>query len=158
MRPSDGLDNGFASCCPWCHECWVYLNPIDAILASFKEEVEHKLKTVDERIRFGMNSHIKIGKNKKTWNLPYEKSEDDTNHSFYEQLPLVSIGDVLHFVNEQFLGKNVRSYADEGSLSASILAQGLNIGLKKMDEISDINYAEFATTTNNLSPYSKCEW
>ncbi|MCH9661491.1 MAG: Tn3 family transposase, partial [Bacteroidetes bacterium] len=133
--------------------------PIDAILASFKEELEHKLKTVDERIRSGMNSHIKIGKNKKTWKLPYEKSEDDTNHSFYEQLPQVSIGDVLHFVNEQcqfikafthVLGKNIRSHVDYDSLSASILAQGLNIGLTKMDEISDINYAELASTTNNF--------
>ncbi|MCP4457318.1 MAG: transposase, partial [Cytophagales bacterium] len=112
-----------------------------------------------ESIKFGFNSHIKFDKAKKTWKLPYEKPDDNTNHSFYEQLPQVSIGDVLHFANEQcqftkafshVLGKDVRNYTDYNSLSASILAQGLNIGLTKMDEISDINYAELANATNNF--------
>ncbi|MCP4268038.1 MAG: Tn3 family transposase [Candidatus Brocadiaceae bacterium] len=132
---------------------------IDSILTSFEETLEQKLKIVDESIKFGFNSHIKFDKAKKTWKLPYEKPDDNTNHSFYEQLPQVSIGDVLHFANEQcqftrafshVLGKDVRNYTDYNSLSASILAQGLNIGLTKMDEISDINYAELANATNNF--------
>ena len=133
--------------------------PIDAILASFEESLEQKLKTVNERITAGHNPHIKLGKGKKTWKLPYEKPDDETNHSFYEQLPQVGIGDVLHFVNQQcqfikafthVLGKNTGNHVEYGSLSAAILAQGLNIGLAKMDEISDINYAELAGATNNF--------
>ena len=75
---------------------------IDTILASFEESLEQKLKTVNEQVTSGHYSHIKIGKDKKTWKLSREKTEDETNHSFYEQLPQVNIRDVLHFVNEQY--------------------------------------------------------
>ncbi len=134
-------------------------DPVDLVLASFEEELEYKLKTVNERIKSRLNPHIKIGKGKNIWKLSREKIEDETNHSFYGELPQVSISDVLHFTNEhcQFinafnhsLGKTSRSRAEYNSISASILAQGLNIGLTKMDEISDINYSELSSATSNF--------
>jgi len=135
--------------------------PVDHILASFEENLENTLKAVNDRIQQGNNPYIKT-RNKEgkiTWSLPYQKIEDETNHSFYQQFPQVGIGNILHFVNQRcgymdafthILEKNVRSQADYSSISASILAQGLNIGLVQMADISDMSYSELTAATNNF--------
>jgi hypothetical protein len=132
--------------------------PIDQILASLEQELEQKLKTVNDRIKQGVNSSITITtrKGKTIWKLPYKKAQDEANHNLYQQIRQIGIGDIMHFVNTQcgflkvfthILSKDVRSQPDECSIMASMLAQGLNIGLFRMAEISDMTYAELVGGT-----------
>ena len=135
--------------------------PISDILASFKEELEGKLYEVNNRIKEGKNPHIKItGKGDNIrWSLPYKRNEEPVNNPLYEKFQQVGISDLLNFVDEQsgfmsafthILDRYVKSEADNYRVSACIVAQGTNIGLSKMAEISDMNFHELSNTSNSF--------
>ncbi len=140
---------------PYIHE------PIDKILASKEQEVEKKLKTVNDHIKHGLNPNITFTRREgeTTWKLPYKKSQDEGNHRLYQQLSHVGIRDVMHFANAQcgfldafthILHKESIRQPDECNIMASVLAQGLNVGLFDMAAISDRSYSELLRASQNF--------
>ena len=66
----------------------ILLAPINDTMAAFRESLEAKFKTVNQRIARGENRHIKIrGKgDKRRWSLIYPDEEEPSNSSFYSHL------------------------------------------------------------------------
>ena len=135
--------------------------PVDELLSSFKEELESKLKTVNNRIKEGENIHIKVTKKGEEikWSLPYKKSEEQVNNPIYGQFCQVGINDLLHFVDEHsdfmasfthILDRYVKTEADAHRISACVVACGTNIGISKMADISDMSFNELVGTLNNF--------
>ncbi|WP_416209929.1 Tn3 family transposase [Legionella sp. PATHC035] len=101
----------------------------------------------------GKLKHLYYDEQTKTLHLKKssdEKTDEERQQRFYEQLPLCDITDVLRFVNERsryssaftlIQPRYVKLLADENTLNAVIIAQALNNGNLNMAEISDIPYA-----------------
>jgi hypothetical protein len=135
--------------------------PVNKLLSSFEEELETKLKTVNNRIKEGKNIHIKVtekGKDVK-WSLPYKKSEERVNNPIYGQFRQVGINDLLHFIDEQtgfmhsfthILDRYVKNEVDNHRIFACVVAYGTNIGLSKMAAISDMSYQELISASSNF--------
>jgi TnpA family transposase len=135
--------------------------PVDKLLFSFKEELESKLKIVNNRIKNGENTHIKITEKGEEikWSLPYKKSEEQVNNPIYGEFRQIGINDLLHFVDEHsefmdsfthILDRYVKTEADTHRISACIVACGTNIGISKMADISDMSFNELVSTLNNF--------
>ncbi len=72
--------------------------PIQDHLDSLKCQLEERIRTVNQRISAGENSHFHItttGKRKR-WTLQYPTSTESINHPIFETLPQVNIRSVLH--------------------------------------------------------------
>ncbi|MBT4835786.1 MAG: Tn3 family transposase [Methylococcales bacterium] len=140
---------------------------ITDMLEHLKKNLENKYTKVNERIQSGDNSSIKIKYNKKgeptKWTLPYTASEDGVNNSFFEQLPVMSIGDIIRFADDAtgFL-KNFSHIQPKYSklmpspevVNACIVANATGIETKKMKEISDVNDQDLDSTNKNYILYS----
>lgn len=135
--------------------------PITETLASLEQELESKIIDVNTRIAQGQNRHIKItiSGNDRRWRLPYQRIPGIENHPFYNELPPIEINDLLAFVNEKsgfmasfihILERYVKNDADNQTIVACVIAQGENMGIRKMSEISDIGYHTLVTTTGNF--------
>ena len=135
--------------------------PVDKLLFSFKEELENKIKIVNNRIKNGENTHIKITESGEEikWSLPYKKSEEQVNNPIYGEFRQIGINDLLHFVDEHsefmdsfthVLDRYVKTEADTHRISACIVACGTNIGISKMADISDMSFNELVSTLNNF--------
>ena len=74
--------------------------PIEETLAGFRETLEAKFASVNERIDSGENKHIKVtGRaDNRRWTLIYPSEDEPTNSPFYGQLPGIGIADLLWFV------------------------------------------------------------
>lgn len=79
------------------------------------------------------------------------------NNPIYEALGQISLGEVLHFIDQQchFMGgfthvldKYVKTQADKHRISACLVAFATNIGLTKMSGSSSFNRSELANTAN----------
>jgi TnpA family transposase len=135
--------------------------PIEEILSSMEIELEETIKRVNDRIRLNKNPDIKItrkGENLR-WHLLYHNDEEPVDHSLYSQLPQIGIVDLIGFVHQQtncfsVFRHQVDRYAKQGAdtkrLIACLTAFGLNIGLLKMAEISDMSYQEMVSTARNF--------
>lgn len=108
-----------------------------------------------------MNQHIKIkGKDeKKRWTLIYPTAPEQINHSFYSQLPGISIADLLRFVAKEagflnafthVLGRYTKQAPDAREIFACIVGYGTNMGLGKMAEVSGMGHASLMTTARNF--------
>ncbi len=114
--------------------------PIQDHLDALKGQLEERLRTVNQRISAGENSHLHItttGK-RKSWTLQYPTSPDPINHPIFETLPQAHISSVIHFVNhhchfmtcfEHVLGRYSKQVADERILNACLVAWATNMGL-----------------------------
>ena len=135
--------------------------PIEEILSSLEVELEETIKRVNDRIRLGKNLDIKVtrkGENLR-WHLLYHNDEETADHQLYSQLPQIGISDLIGFVHQQtncfsVFMHLVDRYAKQGPdikrLIACLTAFGLNIGLSKMAEISDMSYQEMVSTARNF--------
>jgi TnpA family transposase len=135
--------------------------PIQDHLDALKGQLEERLRTVNQRISAGENSHLHItttGK-RKSWTLQYPTSPDPINHPIFETLPQAHISSVIHFVNhhchfmtcfEHVLGRYSKQVADERILNACLVAWATNMGLGRMGDISDIPFATLASTSENF--------
>lgn len=135
--------------------------PIEEILASLEIELEETIKRVNDRIRLDKNPDIKItgkGENLR-WHLLYHNDEEPVDHSLYSQLPQIGIVDLIGFVHLQtncfsvfthFVDRYTKQGTDTKRLIACLTAFGLNIGLLKMAEISDMSYQEMVSAARNF--------
>ncbi len=139
----------------------ILVQPIQDHLAELKCQLEDRLGSVNQRISAGENSHFHLTTTgiRKRWTLQYPTSNEPTNHPIFETLPQMSINRVLHFVNhhcqfmtcfEHVLGRYSKQAADERILSACLVAWATNMGLGRMGDISDINFATLASTSENF--------
>jgi len=134
--------------------------PIESQLSELEQELEGKIKKVNQRIAQGENLGVKLigqGENQR-WTLPYVKEDESINNPFYRSLSQISVNDVLWYANEKFhfmdsfnhvLGRYTKGTIDHTAISATIIAYGTNIGLSKMADISDLSYQTLSTTANN---------
>ncbi len=133
-------------------------NPIEEQLNLFENKLDSRIKSVNNRILSGDNKFIKIKGNK--WNLSYESNNNKIiKNPFFTQLPKINIGNLIHFVNEEcnflkaftnILKRYGKIKKDECSIIAAIIANGTNIRLLRMSEISDINYQSLSIAENNF--------
>ena len=139
----------------------ILLAPIKDTLKSFYEMVENKFEAVNQRIADGVNKHIKIrgAEEKRRWTLIYPSSKEPVNNLFYDQLPGISIADLLWYVatTTEFLGafthvldRYVKREQEPREILACIVAMGTNMGLWKMAELSGISHASLITTARNF--------
>lgn len=135
------------------------LQPIDQLLEEWEVAIEELYQRVNRRIRQKDDQDIKVTErgNKLKWQLTY-KEDEENNHQVYRQFTPVHITSLLPLVNQHtgflaafthLLPRNVRKKSDPQYLLASIMALATNHGLKRMAEISDLNYHELVGTTNN---------
>jgi hypothetical protein len=135
--------------------------PIQDQLNALKCQLAERLRTVNQRISAGENSHIHLtttGKRKRG-TLQYPTSTDPINHPIFETVPQVNISSVLHFVNhhchfmtcfEHVLGRYSKQNVDEFILSACLIAWATNMGLGRMGGISDIPFATLVSASENF--------
>jgi TnpA family transposase len=140
---------------PYLHE------PMAAIVARKKAELEALIKRVNDRIANGENQDIKVtgsGSNVR-WHLPYHNDQEPVDHALYSLLPQVGIADILQFANQHtncfsafthILDRYAKTEADTKRIRACLVAFGENIGLYKMAGISDVSLQDLTTTAHNL--------
>ena len=71
--------------------------PIESQLSALEQELEGKIKKVNQRIAQGENLGVKLigqGENQR-WTLPYVKEDESINNPFYRSLSQISVNDVL---------------------------------------------------------------
>ncbi len=135
--------------------------PIREHLAELEHRLEERITDVNQRIARGENAHIEIKKRGQNvrWTLQYPRGSEPVNHPLYDVLPQVDIGSVVHFVQkhcrfmdafDHVLGRYAKQEADPGALTACLLAWATNMGLGRMGDISDMDYATLALTSENF--------
>jgi TnpA family transposase len=138
----------------------ILLAPIKDTLAAFKATLETQFKSVNQRIKEGLNRHIKVTGtgDKQRWTLIYPSEEEPTDSPFYDRLPGIGIADLLWFVASKtgFMGafthvldRHVKQKADPREILACIVAMGTNMGLWKMAEVSGLSHASLAGASRN---------
>ena len=138
--------------------------PIEETLNELNIQLETLLLRVNTRIKDGSNQAVKIttsGEDIK-WSLPYNKLEDITNHTLFEQIPQIEICDLLALVDSKtgfmtafthILSHYVKGESSNEAISGSLVALATNKGLPKMAESSDLTYqALFSAMKNHLRP------
>src|SRR5699024_7586716 len=88
-----------------------------------------------------------------------KRDAESVNHSFFDALDFIDIGNVLHYVNQhcQFtegfnhiLDRYVKQPRKNHVLIACLIAWGTNMGLGRMGELSDASYALLTATSDNF--------
>lgn len=79
-------------------------NNIVDTLEELETSIENKYENVNQRIKSGENTSIKIKRNKQGkithWTLPYTPLDDGANNHFFKNLPTQNIGDIIRFVDK----------------------------------------------------------
>ena len=138
----------------------VLLAPIKDTLANFEAILEAKFKSVNQRIKDGLNPHIKItGKgDKQRWTLAYPVDEEPVDSPFYDRLQGIGIADLLWFVASKtgFMGafthvldRYVKQEPEPREILACIVAMGTNMGLWKMAEVSALDHQSLIGASRN---------
>jgi len=144
--------------------------PIKEQMRVFEEEFNPLILDVNQRIKNGENTSIHIKKEtiviiegeERTvteWTFPYQKQEEEIDNPFYDQLPRVSLYEVLRFVHEKcslldafthIKPHYAKSNADEAALFAVITALAIGYGISYMADICDIGYTHLLNMYKNF--------
>jgi hypothetical protein len=124
--------------------------------------LDKQIETLNEDIKSGQNEYIKIKKDKdgsRFWTLPYTRKNIDIKNPFYEELPNISITNLLHVVNEKtgFINDftHIKPYyskskRDEISIFAMLVANGTNLGITKMASLCDLSFNDLNCADKNF--------
>lgn len=126
-----------------------------------QHRLESRIAEINQRIVLGENEHFQIKKrgSHSAWTLEYVSDPESINHSFFDALKQVEIGNVLHYVKENchfidafnhILGRYAKQNKENRVLVACLIAWGTNMGLARMGEISDIDYSMLSATSDNF--------
>lgn len=130
------------------------------VLQDLKSELESLIISVNAHIANGENKHIKIkgeGKNR-TWTLPYQKKNRQYNNPFYDNLPPITISNVLDFVEEEcsfmeafthIKPHYAKKSLDVKGIKACLIANATSLGIFKMGDSSDLSYPFLSSTERN---------
>lgn len=135
--------------------------PMRDQLAALEQMLEARITEVNQRISTQANEHFQLTKRGKQsrWTLQYPSGNEPSNHPFFDTLPQVNIGDVLHFVNTHchfidafthIVGRYTQPSVDNQILTACLVAWATNLGLGKMSENSDISVQALASLSANF--------
>jgi TnpA family transposase len=123
--------------------------------------LDDKIIMVNEAILEGKNPDLKVKRAKdgtESWTLPYKRKESEINNPFYNNLPQVSIAEVLRFVNQKTRFINqfthikphyAKAKLDEMAICACLVANGTNLGVLKMADICDLRLGSLQMTDKN---------
>ncbi|RZF23723.1 Tn3 family transposase [Paraburkholderia sp. UYCP14C] len=125
--------------------------PSHDIVGALCDELGKLWQQFDSELRRGKLKHLEYDEQHATLRgrEPKVGKEDTEQESFYAQLPLRDIADIIRFVNERcgFLSamkplqpRYAKKIADNESLMAVIIAQATNLGNLAMSQICDIPY------------------
>ncbi len=126
--------------------------PVEAALDALCADLDRRWQTFGRELRQGKLKHLDYDPQHKTLSLRRPKAdrkEKALQDGCYAKLPVQSIADVFHFVDERcgFLSaltplqpRYAKKIADEDSLTAVILARALGHGNFRMAETCDIPY------------------
>jgi TnpA family transposase len=131
--------------------------PIKAQLDTLFTELHENWVSFNQKLKKGNLTHLTydpIHQSLHSRKPKLDKSKEQTS-DFYRQLPSCDISDILQFVNERcgFLAeltpiqlRYTKQLSDDKSLIATIMAQAMNHGNRRMAAISDIPYHHLQTT------------
>ena len=134
-------------------------------LSQLEEELESKIELINNSISKGENKDIHIKNNPDgtfSWKLSYKAKETINNHQLYEQLPVVGVIPLLHWVDQKtkfmnsfqhILHKKSTENPDSTMLIACLIALGTNHGISDMANRSDISYNALNRTYQNFIRY-----
>ncbi|RLV57975.1 Tn3 family transposase [Parashewanella curva] len=121
------------------------------ILNHLEDSVETQFTQVNQRIRDGSNSCIKLKYNKKNefthWTLPYKPIENGVNNTFFNNLSTMSIAELAQIVDKEteyskvfthIQPKYSKQIPEIEAINACLVANATGIEFKKMVDISDI--------------------
>jgi TnpA family transposase len=123
--------------------------------------LDQKIKDINEAITDGDNLYVKVKKDKEGstfWTLPYTRKNEKIDNPFYGNIPSISIIQLLQIVNEQtgFLNAFThikphysKSKRDEMSIYATLVANGTNMGIGKMERLCDLNFNDLNSADKN---------
>lgn len=135
--------------------------PLSEFIEKNAKPLDERIMAVNQAITTGDNPYVKLKQAKDgatIWTLPYTKKSLELNNPFYERLPAISIIRILQFVNQktQFMKEfthikphYAKSQLDEIATYACLIANGTNLGIFKMANLCDLNYANLQTTEKN---------
>lgn len=136
------------------------------LLNQLQSNLDDKYDRVNQHIRRGENTSLKLKYNKKgelvKWTLPYTRLDDGVNNPFYEKLRVSSIGDILKFATDatgfmksfiHLQPKYSKSTPDLEAIHACIIANATGIETKKMKEISDVKEQDLDRVSKNYVRY-----
>lgn len=125
--------------------------PARASVDALCDELRELWQQFDTELRQGKLKHLEYDTRCATlrWHKPKVDEASAQQESFYAQLPLRDIADIIRFVNERcgFLSamkplqpRYAKKIADTESLMAVIIAQATNLGNFAMSQTCDISY------------------
>jgi TnpA family transposase len=135
--------------------------PLADHLAALEQQLEQRLTEVNQRIASGANEHVQITRRgaRVRWTLQDPQGREAVNHPFFDAPRHVDIGSVRHVVHphpqvmeafEHVLGRYVKHEADDGAITACLIAWGTTMGLGKMGDLSDGNYPMLVATSESF--------
>lgn len=125
--------------------------PIKVMLKELNGLLSQRYMEINDNIKNGHNKHIKLYESKPniiSWRLPYKKQDEAVNNPFYENIPNISLSEVVRFAAENstfykaftpLLPSHAKKAMDLNALVAATVAEGTGISTSKMAGISDIN-------------------
>ncbi len=136
--------------------------PIETLLDALEVELEELIVSVNARIQQGENTHFKR-KAGGRWSLPYTRAASPINHQFFAHVPDVDIQTIVRFAHQHtgmldcfthLQPRFTKQQRDEAALIATLVAWGMNMGIGRMGNISDIS---FNTLANFSDSYLRLE-
>lgn len=135
---------------------------INDFIEEHVKPLDKQIESLNEDINSGQNEHIKVKKDKDGalfWTLPYTRKNEEIKNPFYEELPNISITNLLHVVNEKtgFINEFThikphysKSKRDEISIFATLVANGTNLGIAKMASLCDLSFNDLNCADKNF--------
>lgn len=134
---------------------------LDDFIETQVKPLDQQIRNLNEDIRSGRNQYVKIKKDKdgrEDWTLPYTRKNKEITNPFYSTLPNISITHLLQVVNERtgFLNEfthikphYAKSKMDEMAISATLVANGTNLGIDKMFLLCDLDQSDLRNADKN---------
>ncbi len=151
----------------------VLTQPIAAQLADLEHQLEERLQAVNQRLASGENTHVRITQRGSAvrWTLAHPRAAPAVNHALFDALPPRDIASIVHFVDrrcpflhhfDHLFPRFAKRRADARVLRACLVAWGINMGLGRMGETSDLGFQALQDTSDNfirletLGPANDC--
>ncbi len=136
-------------------------NGVSHFIETHVKPLDQQIKDINEAIANGDNPYVKVKKDKdgsSLWTLPYTRKNEKIDNPFYGNLPSISITQLVQMVHEQtgFLNAFThikphysKSKKDEMSIIATLVANATNMGIGKMERLSDLNFNDLNSADQN---------
>lgn len=137
----------------------ILFEPIELHLQILENQLEERLKEVNQRISGNENESFNQSERNSRWSLKYPTQIDQHSDSFFDSISPIDLFQVIRFVNlktdfisslTHLRGKYIKQQTAETLISACLMAWGTNTGLGKMGKISDLKVDNLQTASDNF--------